>query len=119
MKHECKLMSDDARSLDSAVDIATGYGLDDRGIRVRVLIGSRIFFPTFRPDVLWRHPASYPTSIESYFLGGSSGRGVKLITHFQLMPRSRKLGSIHSFLRFFSNIFYVLSMFVLQRTQDE
>jgi hypothetical protein len=26
--------------------IATGYWLDDRGVGVRVLVGSRIFFPT-------------------------------------------------------------------------
>jgi hypothetical protein len=32
------------QSGDSAVGIATGYRLDDRVVRVRVLIGSRIFF---------------------------------------------------------------------------
>jgi hypothetical protein len=31
-------------SRDSAVGIATGYGLDDRGVGVRVPVGSRIFF---------------------------------------------------------------------------
>jgi hypothetical protein len=29
---------------DSAVGIATGYGLDDQGVGVRVPVGSRIFF---------------------------------------------------------------------------
>jgi hypothetical protein len=36
------------KSYDSAVGIATGYGLDDRGIAVRVPVGSRMFF-TRRP----------------------------------------------------------------------
>jgi hypothetical protein len=31
------------RSRDSAVGIATGYGLNDRGVGVRVPVGSRIF----------------------------------------------------------------------------
>jgi hypothetical protein len=32
-----------SRSQDSVVGIVTGYGLDDQGIGVRVLAGSRIF----------------------------------------------------------------------------
>jgi hypothetical protein len=31
------------RSWDTVVDIATGYGLEDRGVGVRVRVGSRIF----------------------------------------------------------------------------
>jgi hypothetical protein len=38
---------------DTAVGIATGYRLDDRGVRVRVLVGSRIFYSPCRPDRLW------------------------------------------------------------------
>jgi hypothetical protein len=34
---------------DSAVGITTGYGLDDRGVRVRVPVEARIFFMSFRP----------------------------------------------------------------------
>jgi hypothetical protein len=34
---------------DSVVSIVTGYGLDDRGVRVRVLVGSRIFSVLSRP----------------------------------------------------------------------
>jgi hypothetical protein len=30
-----------------------------------------------------------------YFPGGESGKGVKLTVHLQLVPRSRKCGSIH------------------------
>jgi hypothetical protein len=40
-------------SRDSVVGIATGYGLDDRGVGVRVLVGSRIFSSPSRPDRLW------------------------------------------------------------------
>jgi hypothetical protein len=41
---------------NSAVGIATGYGLDDRGVWVRVPVGSRIFsFPSL-PDRLWVPP---------------------------------------------------------------
>jgi hypothetical protein len=38
------------RSRDSAVGIATGYGLDDRGVGVRVPEGSRILSSPHRPD---------------------------------------------------------------------
>jgi hypothetical protein len=40
----------------SAVGIATGYGLDDQGVRVRVPVGSRIFSSLRRPDRLWDPP---------------------------------------------------------------
>jgi hypothetical protein len=35
------------RSRDSVVGTATGYGLDDRGVGVRVPVRSRIFSPSF------------------------------------------------------------------------
>jgi hypothetical protein len=38
---------------DSVVSIAIGYGLDDRGVGVLVLLGSRIFSSPCRPDWLW------------------------------------------------------------------
>jgi hypothetical protein len=43
-------------SWNSAVGIATGYGLDDRRVGVRVLVGSRIFSSLRRPDRLWGPP---------------------------------------------------------------
>jgi hypothetical protein len=43
-------------SRDSVVGIATGYGLDDRGVGVRVPMGSRIFSSSRRPDMLWGPP---------------------------------------------------------------
>jgi hypothetical protein len=40
---------DSFRSRDSVVGIATGYGLDDRGVGVQVPVGSRIFSTSSRP----------------------------------------------------------------------
>jgi hypothetical protein len=39
------------------VGIATGYGLDDRGVGVRVPVGSSIFSSPHRPDWLWGPPS--------------------------------------------------------------
>jgi hypothetical protein len=47
------LISQIIRSRSSAVPIATGYGLDDRGFGVRVPLGSRIFSSPCRLDRLW------------------------------------------------------------------
>jgi hypothetical protein len=38
---------------DSSFGIVTGYGLDGRGVRVRVPVGSRIFLSPSGPDRLW------------------------------------------------------------------
>jgi hypothetical protein len=38
---------------DSSVGIATGYGMDDRGVGVRVPVESRIFTSRYRPARLW------------------------------------------------------------------
>jgi hypothetical protein len=43
----------DIQSCGSSVGIATGYGLDDRGIGVRVQVGPRIIIPSYRPNFLW------------------------------------------------------------------
>jgi hypothetical protein len=40
-------------SRDSSFGIATGYGLDDRGVGVPVPVESRIFSSPCRPDRLW------------------------------------------------------------------
>jgi hypothetical protein len=45
------------RSQDSIVSIATGYRLNDRGVGVRVPVGSRIFTSPCRPDQLWGLPS--------------------------------------------------------------
>jgi hypothetical protein len=63
-------------SWDSAVDIAAGYGMDDRGIGVRVLVWVDYdLFTSFRPDLgstQWVAGGSYP---------GLSCRGVKVTTY--------------------------------------
>jgi hypothetical protein len=45
---------------DSLIGIATGYGLDDRGVGVRVPVGSRIFSSPCSPAGSGAHPASSP-----------------------------------------------------------
>jgi hypothetical protein len=44
------------RSRDSSVGIATAYGPDDQGVRVRVPVGAIIFPSQCRPDWLWGPP---------------------------------------------------------------
>jgi hypothetical protein len=39
----------------SAVGITTGYGLDDRGVRVRAQVAARIFTSPYRPAVETTH----------------------------------------------------------------
>jgi hypothetical protein len=47
----------------SVVGIATVYGLDVREFGVRVPIGSRIFFSSYRPDGFWGAPNLPPTAL--------------------------------------------------------
>jgi hypothetical protein len=63
-------------SRDSAVGIATGYGLEGRSVRVRVPVRAR-FFSSYQ---FWGHPASYPMGTGSFFLWGKAVEGVKLTT---------------------------------------
>jgi hypothetical protein len=60
MVHHCKnfVIVHFYLNRDSVVGIATGYGLHDRGVRVRVPVGSKIFFSPLRPDRLW-DPSSF------------------------------------------------------------
>jgi hypothetical protein len=58
------------RSRDSAAGIATGYGLDDRGVGVRVLVGSRIFYSHFVESDPGVHPTFYPMDTGGFFPGG-------------------------------------------------
>jgi hypothetical protein len=50
-------VQDRIESRDSAVGIATGYGLDGRGVGVRVPVQSRIFCSPRCPDRLWDLPS--------------------------------------------------------------
>jgi hypothetical protein len=57
------------RSRDSAVCIASGYGLDDLGVGVRVPVGSRIFSKSSRPAL---GPTQPPIQwVPGAFPGGS------------------------------------------------
>jgi hypothetical protein len=58
-------------SRDSEVGIVTGYGLDDRGVAVRVLLGPRIFFHVVQTGS-GAHPASYPMGTWGSFPGGKA-----------------------------------------------
>jgi hypothetical protein len=76
-------------SRDSAVCIATSYGLDDQGVQefsqfYAVQTGSG----STQPPIQWVPGGS--------LFGGKVAGGVELTTH-QLVPRSRKCGSIHPF----------------------
>jgi hypothetical protein len=42
---------------DTIISIATGYRQDERGVGVRVPVGSRIFTSPYRPDRLWGQPS--------------------------------------------------------------
>jgi hypothetical protein len=60
----CKYLSNsnlrNIGSRDSAVSIATLYGMDDRGSGVPVLVGLKVFTLLCRLDQLWVHSASFP-----------------------------------------------------------
>jgi hypothetical protein len=57
-----------------SVGIATGYGLDDGGVGVRVPVGSRIFSSPRRTDRSGAHPASYPVGTGGSFPGGKAAK---------------------------------------------
>jgi hypothetical protein len=54
---------------DSAVGTATGYVLDDKGVRVRVSVGTKFFSFSLRPD-----PACYPIG-NGFLFPGVKGPG--------------------------------------------
>jgi hypothetical protein len=82
-------------SRDSTVGILTGYGLDDRGVGVRVPIKSRIFSSSRRPDRPLGPPSLLSNGYRGLFSRRLSGGSMKLTTHLQLVSRSRKCRSIH------------------------
>jgi hypothetical protein len=65
-------MDERGRSRESVVGIATGYGLDDRGVGVRVPVFSRIFSSSRRPDRLWGQPNLLSNGYRRFFLGGKA-----------------------------------------------
>jgi hypothetical protein len=52
------------------VGIATAYGLDDRGVGVRVPVGSKIFCAPRRPDRLWGTTNLLSSGYRGIFLPG-------------------------------------------------
>jgi hypothetical protein len=83
------------RSRDSSVGIATGYGLDRR-VGFRVPVGSRIFSTSSKPVL---GPTRPPIQwVPGDLSPGESSWSVKLTAYLQLVPRSRKCGSIHPLL---------------------
>jgi hypothetical protein len=59
-------------SRDSAVGIATGYGLDDSEVGVRVPVGSRIITSPCRPGRLWGPPNLLYNGYWELFPGGKA-----------------------------------------------
>jgi hypothetical protein len=57
---------------DSVVGIATGCGLDDRWVRFRVPVGSRIFSSPRRPDRLWDPRNLLSNGYRGLFPGGKA-----------------------------------------------
>jgi hypothetical protein len=57
---------------DSSVGIATGGGLDDRGVGVRFPVGSRISVLRVVQIDSGAHPASYPMGTGGLFRGGKA-----------------------------------------------
>jgi hypothetical protein len=61
------------KSRDSSGGIALGYGLDDRGSRVRFLAGAENFSLHHRvQNGFGAHPASYPMGTGGSFPGGKA-----------------------------------------------
>jgi hypothetical protein len=82
-------------SPDSALGIATGYGLDDRRIGVRAPVGIRIWFFRNAQTGSEVHQTSCQIGTGGSFPGGKVVGEWSLTTHLQLVPKSRKCGSIH------------------------
>jgi hypothetical protein len=73
MNDKCKIihnMSIVLRSSDSAVDIATDYGLDEGGVGVRVPVESIIFSSPRHPDRLWDPPNLLSSGYRGLFSTG-------------------------------------------------
>jgi hypothetical protein len=60
------------QSRDSAVGTATGYGLHDGGVAVRVPVGSRIFSSRSRPDRFCEPPSLLSNGYRGLFSGGKA-----------------------------------------------
>jgi hypothetical protein len=59
-------------SRDSVVGIATGYRLDDRGVEVRVSVGSRIFSSPRHLDRFWGPPNLLTNGYQGLYSGNKA-----------------------------------------------
>jgi hypothetical protein len=59
-----------SNSWDSSVGVAIGYGLDDRGVEVRVTVGARFSPLHVATPALGVNPTSYPIRTGGSFPGG-------------------------------------------------
>jgi hypothetical protein len=57
---------------DSSIGIALGYGLDDRGSKVRFPARAGNFLHHRVPNGFGAHPVSYPMGTEGSFPGGKA-----------------------------------------------
>jgi hypothetical protein len=62
-------------SRGNSVGIATDYGLDDRGVGVRVPVGARIFTTPCRPDWFWGPPSIVTNGYRRFFIRGVKRQG--------------------------------------------
>jgi hypothetical protein len=92
-------------SWDSAAGVAIGYGLG-----VLVPIGASIFSSPLHPDRLWGPPSLLSNGYRRLFPRRLCGQGDKLITHLQVVPRSRMVELyLHSTIRLHDVVFNYLS----------
>jgi hypothetical protein len=89
------MSNSDSLSRVSVVGIVTSYGLHDRGVGVRVPVGSRISSSPRHLDQLWGPPNLLSSGYQGALSSGVKRPGRELTTHIQLLLRSRKCGSIH------------------------
>jgi hypothetical protein len=85
------------KNRDIPVGIALGYGLDDRGSRVRFPAGAENFSLHHRvQNGSGAHPASYSMGTTVSFPGGKAAGALKLTIHLHLVPRSQDAWSYTS-----------------------
>jgi hypothetical protein len=75
---------------NSAVGIATGYKLDDKGAGFLVPVGARNFISPCHPDWFWGLPSLLSNGNQGLLPQGLSGRSMKLTTHLQPVLKVKK-----------------------------